>query len=557
MGKSKTYFAGTINAADVSDNGPHVDYVRPEVEAMSEDWQTIEDCLDGERSIKGCRREKYLPRPDIYAEYGMRPRPRSENPLDVAAWNNAQSANAGIEKLKYDDYLERALYLNVPRQTLDAMVGEVFKHKVKVNLPESLNFLINDVDGRGVSLEQQLKGSVEALASTSRHGLLVDYPRSAGGIVSKADLNSGKVRATITDYNCWSIINWDHTRVGGLEVPSLVMLREQYVDEAQSDRYVKVYAEQIRELSLEEWAEGMSEPIYIQRIWRKAKGKDGKEYWKQYGDDIVPLDYEGKPFDHIPFHISGAQENDWKIDRPVLRDLCKLTIYHYRNSADLEWNAHNYGSPTKVVTGMTQDDYEDMGGVLPWASATKAILLGSTDAKVELVQASPNTLLLELMKLKERNFLTMGAKIATQQTVRKTATETELDALGGTCVLVSCVVNTNATYNAALKDVGLFHGVEVADNAIEISKEIVMTSFDAQQLLAIATGIDTTLILRREGREKAIELGLANVPFDEYLKELKKEQQMLKSVVTTNSTAGGGGVDQEVKTMAARSENAI
>lgn len=550
MGESKMYFAGTIGA---STDGPRVDYVRPEVEDMGDDWQTIDDCLDGERSIKGCRREKYLPRPDIYAQYGMRPRPRSENQLDIAAWNTAHAASSEIERLKYDDYVERALYLNVPRQTLDAMLGEVFKHKVRINLPESLKFLMNDVDGRGVSLEQQLKSSMEDLVAAGRYGLLVDYPRVDGDVVTKADLDNGSVRATITVYDKWSIINWDTKQIGAVSEKSLVMLKELYVDESKSDRYAKVYEMQIRELSLEEWADGMGDPIYVQRVWRKVKGEDGKERWEQYGDDIVPLDYSGVPFDHIPFHFAGAQKNDPSLDRPPLRDLCKLTIYHYRNSADLEWNAHNYGSPTKVVTGMTHEDLEEMGGVLPWASASKAIMLSSPDAKIGLVQASPNTLLLELMKLKESNFLTMGAKIATQQTVRKTATETELDALGGTCVLVSCVVNTNAAYNAALKDVALFHGVEVEDNAIEISKEIVMTSFDAQQLLAIATGIQTNVITLKEGREKAIELGIARVDWEKYMTDKAGEPDFVKAA----STAGGGGANQDAKTSAARSENAI
>jgi hypothetical protein len=99
---------------------------------------------------------------------------------------------------------------------------------------------------------------------------------------------------------------------------------------------------------------------------------------------------------------------------------------------------------------MTHEDLEEMGGVLPWASASKAIMLSSPDAKIGLVQASPNTLLLELMKLKESNFLTMGAKIATQQTVRKTATETELDALGGTRCWYPAGEHECA-YNAALK----------------------------------------------------------------------------------------------------------
>ena len=80
-----------------------------------------------------------------------------------------------------------------------------------------------------------------------------------------------------------------------------------------------------------------------------------------------------------------------------------------------------------------------------------------------------------------------------------------------------------------------------------------MTSFDAQQLLAIATGIQTNVITLKEGREKAIELGMASADWDQYMADKANEPDF----VAASSAAGGGGANQEAKTSAARSENAI
>ena len=556
MGNSRTYSAGAVGTNITAEpNGPCVDYVRPEVCDKMEDWQTIDDCLDGERSIKGYRKEKYLPNPYIEGGYGMRPRPYGDDEHRIASWSAMSNNQALLNERKYQDYVERACYLNVPQQTLQAMIGEVFKHEVKINLPKSLEPLVKNIDGKGVSLVQQAKGLLAEGLSSGRFGLLVDYPRnSESGFISKADLDSGKVRATINRYDKYSIINWDEITIGADRVTSLVMLREQYVVEAKSSRYKKVYAEQIRELALENVADDEESPIYqyIQRVWRKVKNEKGEEYWEQFGDDVYPTDYAGKAFDYIPFFIFGAQRNDWEIDACPLLDLCKLSIYHYRNSADVEHTAHMLAHPTTVIRGATQDElYDEMGGVVPLGGVVVLPDAQRCDFKFE--EIAPNTLSRELMKDKEGAYLTLGAKIATQQTVRKTATQTELEALGGTCVLVSNVTNLNSVYNDAMKAAGQFHGVEVEDKAIAISTEIVMTSFDAQQLLAIATGIQTNVITLKEGREKAIELGMASADWDQYMADKANEPDF----VAASSTAGGGGNNQAAKTSAARSENAI
>lgn len=51
MGNSKTYSDGATEllGMNTSDKGQHADYVRQEVMDKMDDWQTIDDCLDGER----------------------------------------------------------------------------------------------------------------------------------------------------------------------------------------------------------------------------------------------------------------------------------------------------------------------------------------------------------------------------------------------------------------------------------------------------------------------------------------------------------------------------
>ncbi len=425
--------------------GPKVDFQREEYVDLLPRWNQIRDCVAGAKQVKK-RRDTYLPIPNAY---------------DTSAENLA----------RYNAYLARAVYYNVCGRTLAGMIGMVFSKDPSVKVPITLEPLTEDINGEGVSLEQQAKKALGHVVAYGRAGLLADFP-ALEKAASREDLNSGKVRASVTLFDPWDIINWRTRLVDGRMLLSLVVLSEK--DVMDDDGFEQNWDEYYRVLRLDESNQ------YVSEIW--YFDSDVNSFVQ---DSIsTPLDNSGKPWNEIPFTFIGPTNNDSVPDLPPLYDLSELNIGHYRNSADLEHTSYQVGQPTTVLIGVDQqwvDQY--FKGELKMGSNSVIPLGKGADAK--LLQAEGNNLPLELMKLKESQMLAIGAKLIEPQTVQRTATDAKIENAAEVSVLGSSSKNVSLAYTMALQWAGRFTGIE-GDILVELNTEfdaIAMTAQDRQQLL--------------------------------------------------------------------------
>lgn len=424
---------------------PNVSFVRDEVAKMNGWWDPVKDCLGGQRAIKEAR-EKYLLKP---------------NPADLSQEN----------KKRYDQYLERAVFYNVTQRTHAGLVGQVFQQDPIAKLPALMEPLLIDIDGAGVSLDQQSKKALGEVLGYGRCGLFVDYPKMEGA-VSRQDLLDGKVRPTVILYDPWDIINWRTKTVGAKKLLSLVVIAEQYI--AEDDGFEPKSEKQWRVLRVEE-----KTGVYRVEIWREANGTH-QEYEHYY-----PLDADGNNLEEIPFTFIGSVNNDPNVDLPPLYDLAIINIAHYRNSADYEEACHMTGQPTPYLAGLTKDWVEEVlkGAVHLGSRAAIPLPQGGTAG---LLQASPNTMPKEAMELKERQMVALGAKLAEQATVQRTATEARQEEASEVSILATCAKNVAAAYRAALTWCGVFLGTDQEpefdlNTDFELGR---MSSQDRAQLIA-------------------------------------------------------------------------
>lgn len=424
---------------------PNVSFVRDEVAKMKDWWDPVKDCLGGQRAIKETR-EKYLLKP---------------NPADLSEEN----------KKRYDQYLERAVFYNVTQRTHSGLVGQVFQQDPIAKLPALMEPLLIDIDGAGVSLDQQSKKALGEVLGYGRCGLFVDYPKVEGA-VSRQDLLDGKVRPTVILYDPWDIINWRTKTVGAKKLLSLVVIAEQYI--AEDDGFEPKSEKQWRVLRVEE-----KTGVYRVEIWREANGTH-QEYEHYY-----PLDADGNNLEEIPFTFIGSVNNDPNVDLPPLYDLAIINIAHYRNSADYEEACHMTGQPTPYLAGLTKDWVEEVlkGEVHLGSRAAIPLPQGGTAG---LLQASPNTMPKEAMELKERQMVALGAKLAEQATVQRTATEARQEEASEVSILATCAKNVAAAYRAALTWCGVFLGTDQEpefdlNTDFELGR---MSSQDRAQLIA-------------------------------------------------------------------------
>ena len=92
-------------------------------------WIKVQDVCDGQDAVK-----------DKTTDYLCKP-----NPQDIS-----HEAN-----LRYQNYLNRAVFYNFTRRTLQSMIGAAFKKVPKLEIPTILDYVKNDIDGSSLSIYQQ------------------------------------------------------------------------------------------------------------------------------------------------------------------------------------------------------------------------------------------------------------------------------------------------------------------------------------------------------------------------------------------------------------------
>ena len=414
---------------------PHVSHVRQEVVDKAEAWKLISDCIAGQEKIKK-EGETYLPKP---------------NATDTSAENTA----------RYTAYLRRAVFYNVTARTLRGLIGQVFSRDSVITLPATLNMLQEDVEGSGVNLDQQAKRALSNVLAFGRAGLLADFP-VANGAVTKAQVDSGKIRPILKLYRPEDIINWRTALFGAKTKLSLVVLRESY--DKDDDGFQVTSEIQYRVLRLNK------DEQYTVTIYREVVGLTGSDAkktseWIAHGAEMLVTDHTGSAFNEIPFTFIGAENNDSEVDPSPLYDLAVLNAAHYRNSADYEDSAFMVGQPTPWISGLSQQWVKEvLKGTVHLGA--RGFLPLPKDASAGLLQAEPNTMCKEAMDHKERQMVALGAKLVEQREVQRTATEAGQEEAAESSSLSSAVKNVSTAYTLALRWAGRFIAT-FADTAIE------------------------------------------------------------------------------------------
>lgn len=443
-----------MNTADTAS------YVRSDVRAQLFDWQLINDCCAGDTAIKA-RTTDYLPTPDS-----------AERTTEVAA--------------RYTAYLQRAVFYNVTKRTRAGLVGLAFSEPPTIQLPSQLTVMEQNVDGAGVSLQQQMQDALTSVISHGRFGLYVDYPRTSGAL-SAADLATRKLRPIIRTYMPWDIINWRTVAIGATTVPSLIVLRESCV--ANQGEFVDEYATQYRVLRL------VSNNEYTVTLYRE----DASRNMGAVSDPVVVRGAQGNAFGAIPFVCIGSINNDLSIDEAPMLDLAKLNIAHFRNSADYEESVFMCGQDTPVLTGMTDTWWKN--------TLNKKVRLGSRSAvplpvgaDLKLIRSGPNSMVREAMQDKERQMVALGARLIQTQSVQRTATEARIESASEMSVLNMCANNVAAGYAQALAHASQFAGGD-ATSTIEMHANAELERLSPEEQTVLISLLQAGIASKQEIRD--------------------------------------------------------
>lgn len=449
----------------------------PQFEAYSGVWEKTRDAVRGSVAIKS-KKAKYLPVPD--------------------ADENAK----GQDSVRYKQYIKRAVFTNYTGRTKNALVGAAFRKKPIIELPTGIDYLIEDATGDGLSLEQLAKDELSNLLETGRGFFLVDYPQAEDGL-SAEDVARLDLRAAIIPYAAEAVINWKTETVAGRRLLTLVVLEESYLEA--SDEFGHESKTQQRVLRLRDG-------VYTQQVYRDEE---------PYGEEFAPRQGNGQVWDFIPGVFVGSKNNDSTIDDAPLSDIADVNIAHYCNSADYEESCFITGQPTLfITTSLTGEQWTALNPNGIKIGSRAGHVLGESGSAT-LLQADPNSLVLEAMKQKENQMVAIGARIITDRGSNETAEGARIRFASENSVLGDIVGNLSEALETCVYWCGLFMGVPSEGVKVEISREFYDKSVDPQLIMSMVTLLDRQIISDQDIFDRLKSGGL--IDSDRTLEDVKDE----------------------------------
>ena len=449
-------------------------------------WTQTRDAVRGTVAVKE-KKHQYLPVPD----------------------NSSGDERKGTETVRYRQYMKRALYTNFTGRTKNALVGAAFRKNPIIELPEELNYLINDATGDGLSLTQMAKDELSNLMETGRGAFLVDFPESEDGL-SAEEVARMDLRASIIPYTAEQVINWKSDVVRGRKTLTSVVIAENYLEPI--DEFDHSIETQYRVLRLR--PDG-----YTQQLYREDK---------PYTDEIYPKMADGTNWMEIPLIFFGAKNNDSTIDDAPLADIAEINIAHFRNSADYEESCFLVGQPSLFIThSLSFEQFQQYNPQGIKLGSRAGHVLGETGG-ADLLQANPNQLVMEAMKAKEQQMVAIGARIITDRADRETAEAARIRFASENSVLGDVVGNLSDAIVKAINWVGMFMGVDTSSVRFEINREFYDRDIDPQLIMSMVTLLDRDVLGERDVFDRLKSAGIVNP--DRTLDDIRDERGMASPI---------------------------
>lgn len=403
-----------------------------------------------------------------------------------------KTGNDADDLERHAKLLERAYYTNFTGRTQESMVGAVFRKKFQQReLPDKADYLFDNADGEGMSLEQLAKRAISELMVAGNYGFLADYPEGKEN-PSLEDANKAGLRASIKTYPVETIINFDTAVVNGETILSLVVLKETERD--YTDRFEWTDKPQYRVLYIDENTGNYTQEVYDDSLNMVGKSKTPRQ--------------NSKFMKRIPFYFVGTVDNKPGYDKPALLDMADINYAHLRNTAENEEAMWMTNQPMYHVNiGDTTTEFwksENPNGLQ--AGSRRAVV--TKNGSLELVQPSEMSNYITAIERKEQQAVAIGAKLITGVAANQTAETARINASSETSVLNTIVGNVSEALEGACKDCALFMGADESKVQIELNDSFYDESLTYQDIQAMVLLKDANLYTAEMALERLRAHGL-------------------------------------------------
>lgn len=298
-----------------------LDSANPFFSRREADWSFLRDSYGGERYIKEAG-QKYLAPTSTMVRDGMH--------------------YGGTGLATYNGYISRAVYHNLVKPALEALLGVMHRKDPEFQLPPKLEAMRTRACFGGEGLLWLLKKINEHQLWLGRIGLMLDVKTGA-----RAD-----ELPYVVNYEAEKMNNWDSTIVAdgaaGERRLKFVTLNESgqerlpgSVQWQQKTRYrILARAGDVRDMFPDL---GFTDDTYV-----AADSVDGSSVTSA---SFKAPEFAGRTLQAVPFVFIGPRDLVPEPDLPVLEPLARIALAIYRTEADYRQALYMQGQDTLVVVG--------------------------------------------------------------------------------------------------------------------------------------------------------------------------------------------------------------
>ncbi len=385
----------------------------------------------------------------------------------------------------YKTYRDRTPFYNATWRTVVGLQGMIFRKPPKVEVPNEVQPMLENVTLTGTPLHLFVLSVVEEALKIGRLGIFVDFPPAPDG-ATKADAVRLNFRPSMRMYKAKSIINWDWANINNEACLSLVVM-EECVTVAGEDEFTKVDKIQYRVLDLIDVIGDDEIPKKMCRI----RVFEIVESGGKSTEIVTSVDFpkaNGVHLERIPFQFIGIDSVNWEVAEPPLIDLVDMNVSHYRVTADYEHGCHFTALPTAVISGFKPDPNNK--GEKFYIGSTTAWTFSDANTRADFLEFTGQGLksLVDNLTKKESHMAILGARMLESQVPGIEAADTAAIHRGGEqSTLASAAQAVSIGFAKILKVFCEFAGATTTDENVvfELNRDFFPVPMDALTITAL------------------------------------------------------------------------
>ena len=437
--------------------------------------------------------------------------------------------NSVEQQMRYKLFLEGADFPKDTSSTLSALLGKMRIGTAEIELPEKLDYLVNNVDNDGTKLVSAIESSASEAISVNFNLLVATFKGLESeqiGNVSQEQVKLMNLRAAVKRYSRESIVDWDFKRINGIMQLAYLKLRE--VDSVVSEGGGRTLVTSYLVLAIDE------QGYYQQRFTEGENGSiSGTE--KSY----VTVN-GGKSLPWLPVQFVSTQQmvaGELPKGLGFLHKVAEAALSEYRVSA-LYKETQSSLTPTMFNKGWKAGDkelfdqinggraYIAMGGMannnLPEGVETDIV-----SAAVEMTDFH------WFFERSQKKMQRLGGK--PDNAVQMTATEAEINAAEQSALLDSLVSSLEEGWKRVIAYCGMFEGIYQADAIadhlddikIDLNRDFAKAKLSVEEVRTLRELKMAGDISTKELHRQLSAGGWLSSEVDEMLEELSEQPPMM------------------------------